>query len=67
MEGTYRASSIEDFQHALLAVHFDLFPIAVFDGWIVLFNEDALYKLNCECALANTTATENDQFVFTHD
>lgn len=62
----YRSGCIQNFEHALLSINFDLLPVAILDGWIVFFYENPLYKLHCERWFANTTATQYDNFIFTH-
>ena len=42
-----RAGRIQDLQHALLAVHFNDFAVAVFYRWVILLHENALHKLHC--------------------
>lgn len=63
---THRSGCVENFQHALLSVHLDLFSVAILNGWIVFLHKDPLYELYCECWFANTTATKHDNLVFTH-
>lgn len=62
----YRSGCVENFEHALLSINFHLFSVAVLNGWIVLFYENPLHKLHCERRFAHTTATKDDDFVFTH-
>ena len=49
----HRSGSVEDFKHAVLAVHFHLFAVRVFDRWIVFFDENALKQ---KCLKYSTTA-----------
>lgn len=49
-----RAGSVEDFEHDLTTIHFDLLPIAVFDGRVISFDPYVLDELRSEAALANT-------------
>lgn len=63
---TYRSGCIQNFEHALLSIDFDLLPVAVLDGWIVFFYENPLYKLYCERRFADTSTTKYDNFIFTH-
>jgi len=55
--------SIEDLQHALLAVDIHLLPIRILDCGIVLLDEDTLNELDSKCRLAHTTRTKHDNFV----
>lgn len=41
---TYCAGRVQNFQHALLTVHLDLFPVAVLYRRVVLFHKYALQK-----------------------
>ena len=43
---THRARGVQDLEHALLAVHLDLLPVAVLDCRVVLLHEDALQREN---------------------
>lgn len=43
---TYGAGSVENLEHTLLIVDFDLFAITVFDCWIIFFYEDSLHELD---------------------
>jgi len=59
-----RTGSIENLQHALLAVNFDLLAVAVLDGGVVLLDKDALHELHSKGGLADTTRAQNDNLVF---
>ena len=63
---THRARGVQDLEHALLAVHLHLFPVAVLDGGVVLLHEDALDKLNSQGGLAHAAATQHHDLVFPH-
>jgi hypothetical protein len=58
--------SIENLEHVLVVVYLDGLAVTVFDGRIILFDEDTLYELDSKSALADTTRTENDNFVVWH-
>ena len=60
------AGSVEDLEHALLAVDLDLLPVGVLDGGVVLLHEDALHKLHCQGGLPHTTRTQHHDLVFSH-
>ena len=63
---TNRAGSVEYLQHALLPIHLHLLPVAVLYGGVVLLHEDALDKLDSEGWLANTSASQHHNLVFSH-
>ena len=64
---THRAGGVEDLEHALLAVHLHLLPVAVLDGRVVLLHEDSLDKLDSQGGLAHASATQHHDLVFPHD
>ena len=43
----YRSSSVQYLQHTLLTVALHNLSVAIFNGWVILFHEDALHKLHC--------------------
>ena len=63
---TDRARSVQDLEHALLAVHLHLFPVAVLNGGVVLLHEDTLDKLDSQGGLAHAAATQHHNLVFSH-
>ena len=63
---TNRAGSVQYLQHALLPIHLHLLPVAVLYGGVVLLHEDALDKLDSEGWLANTSASQHHNLVFSH-
>lgn len=63
---SYRPGRVENLQHALLPVDLHLLSVAVFDRRVVFFNENPLYELHSQRRLANTSASEHDDFVLAH-
>lgn len=49
-----------------IATYLDLFPIEVFNRWIVFFYEASRDKLNGQRWFANTTRPKHHDFEFTH-
>ena len=58
------ARSVEDLEHALLAVDLALLPVRVLDRGVVLLDKDALHEENGDGRLADTTTAENNKLVF---
>lgn len=58
------AGSVQDLQHHLPAIDFNLLSIAVFYGRIISLNPDILDELCSETALAYPTRSENDNVIF---
>ena len=57
---------VEDLQHALLAVHLHLLPVAVLDGGVVLLHEDPLDELDSEGRLAHSAGAQHHDLVLPH-
>ena len=57
---------VEDLQHALLAIHLHLLPVAVLDGGVVLLHEDPLDELDSEGRLAHSAGAEHHNLVLPH-
>ena len=49
-----------------MAVNFDLFPVGVFDGRIILVNEVVLNQLDGEGGLADASSPHNNKLVLCH-
>jgi len=62
----FGTSRIQDFQHALVSVNFELFAVRIFNRGVILFDEDALHELHSQGRFSDTTRAEDDQFVFAH-
>lgn len=62
----FRARRVQYLEDARTAVHFDLFPVEIFNGWIVLFHEGTGHELNRQGRLAHASTAQNDNFVFSH-
>ena len=61
-----RPGGVEDLQHALLAVHLHLLPVAVLDGGVVLLHEDSLHELDGQGGLAHASRAQHYDLVFSH-
>jgi len=55
----FRAGSVENLQHALVAINLDLFPVAILDGRVVFFDEDTLHELHSEGTFSDTAAAQD--------
>jgi hypothetical protein len=62
----YRASCIKYLQHALLAIHLHLLPVAVLNSWVILLHKDPLHKLHGEGGLAQPTRAQHHDLVLPH-
>ena len=49
-----------------MAVNFDLFPVRVFDGGIILVDEVVLNQLDGEGGLADASSPHNNKLVLCH-
>ena len=63
---SYRAGSVQYLQHALLAVHLHLLPVAVLNCRVILLHKDSLYKLHGEGGLAHATRAQHHYLVLPH-
>lgn len=56
--------SIENLEHALLAVDLALLSVGIFDGGIVLLDKDTLHEENGDGRFADTTTTKDNKLIF---
>lgn len=62
----FRASGVEYLEHARRTVDFDLFPVKVLYGRVVLLHEPSGHELHGQGALAHAARTQHDHFEFPH-